>query len=37
MDDGWVVDQGTHHELLERGGFYQELVSGQVQPAEHYS
>jgi ATP-binding cassette subfamily B protein len=37
MDGGRVVDQGTHHELLERGGFYQQLFAGQVQPAEHYS
>ena len=37
MDGGRVVDQGPHHELLARGGFYQELFSGQVQPAEHHS
>jgi ABC-type multidrug transport system fused ATPase/permease subunit len=37
MDGGRVVDQGSHHELLARGGFYQQLFSGQVQPAEQYS
>ena len=37
MDGGRVVDQGSHHELLARGGFYQQLFSGQVQPAEHHS
>jgi len=37
MDGGGVVEQGTHRELIARGGLYQELFSGQVQPAEHYS
>ena len=37
MDGGRVVDQGIHHELLARGGFYQELFSGQVHSAEHHS
>ncbi|MEM8737089.1 MAG: ABC transporter ATP-binding protein [Planctomycetota bacterium] len=30
MADGKVVDQGTHHELLERCGIYQTLVQTQL-------
>ncbi len=31
MDRGQVVDQGTHHELLERGGIYADLYRLQFQ------
>ena len=34
MDGGQVVAQGTHDELLTHGGFYRELLSGQVQQAQ---
>jgi ATP-binding cassette, subfamily B, bacterial len=34
MDGGKVIEQGTHHELLARGGLYTKLFSGQVQPAD---
>jgi ATP-binding cassette, subfamily B, bacterial len=37
MDAGRVVEQGSHPQLLARGGLYRELYSGQVQPAEHPS
>ena len=30
LDDGQVVDQGTHAQLIERGGLYAQLVSAQV-------
>ena len=29
MRDGNVVEQGTHTELIERGGFYAELYNSQ--------
>lgn len=29
MRDGDIVEQGTHHELLDRGGFYAELYNSQ--------
>ena len=30
LDDGEVVEQGTHDQLLSRGGLYAQLVSAQV-------
>ena len=29
MKDGDIIEQGTHNELLERGGFYAELYNSQ--------
>ncbi len=29
MDHGHIIEQGTHEELLERGGFYRELYESQ--------
>ncbi|MCD7716614.1 MAG: ABC transporter ATP-binding protein/permease [Lachnospiraceae bacterium] len=34
MKDGHIIEQGTHRELLEKGGFYAELYNSQfVMPA----
>lgn len=33
MRDGDIVEQGSHHELLERGGFYAELYNSQFEDA----
>jgi ATP-binding cassette subfamily C protein CydCD len=33
LDDGAVVEQGTHDELLQRGGIYARLVSSQLAGA----
>lgn len=32
MRDGNIVEQGTHEELMERGGFYAELYNSQFEP-----
>ena len=29
IDEGWIVEQGTHGELLERGGLYRDLYERQ--------
>ncbi len=33
MKDGDIVEQGTHEELLERGGFYADLYNAQFEAA----
>ncbi len=33
LDDGKLIDQGTHAQLLERCGAYQALAQSQLQPA----
>ena len=33
MKDGDIVEQGTHKELLEQGGFYAELYNAQFEEA----
>ncbi len=33
MKDGDIVEQGTHEELLARGGFYKELYQAQFENA----
>jgi ATP-binding cassette subfamily B protein len=34
MDEGDIVEQGKHEELLERGGFYSELYNSQFETAQ---
>ena len=34
VDNGWVVDVGTHNELLARCGLYQRLASMQFKEPE---
>ena len=31
MKDGHIMEQGTHDELLSRGGFYEKLYNSQFQ------
>ncbi|HME90582.1 MAG TPA: ATP-binding cassette domain-containing protein, partial [Myxococcaceae bacterium] len=33
MDQGRVIEQGTHRQLISRGGAYEKLVSAQLQKA----
>ena len=33
MNNGRIVEQGTHEQLLARGGFYQELYASQFEEA----
>ena len=33
LKDGDIVEQGTHQELLEKGGFYAELYNSQFEQA----
>ena len=35
MENGRIVQQGTHSELLERGGAYADLYNSQFTGAEH--
>ena len=37
MRDGDIVEQGTHHELLDRGGFYAELYNSQFASGPYFS
>ncbi len=34
LDDGRIVERGTHEELLERGGFYRSIYDLQLRPQE---
>jgi ATP-binding cassette subfamily B multidrug efflux pump len=34
MNEGDIVEQGVHEELLERGGFYSELYNSQFEYTE---
>ena len=34
MNNGDIVEQGTHEELLEKNGFYASLYNSQFQEAE---
>ena len=33
MKDGKIIEQGTHDDLLARGGFYNKLYNSQFQPS----
>ena len=34
LDDGEIVERGTHQELLERNGFYRSIYDLQLRPQE---
>jgi ATP-binding cassette subfamily B protein len=34
MKDGHIIEQGTHQELLDKGGFYANLYNSQFLLAE---
>jgi ABC-type bacteriocin/lantibiotic exporter with double-glycine peptidase domain len=33
LDQGTIVEKGTHHELLQRGGYYARLIHQQLEPS----
>ena len=33
LEDGALAEQGSHHELLARGGYYSALIESQLEPA----
>jgi ATP-binding cassette subfamily B protein/subfamily B ATP-binding cassette protein MsbA len=35
MDDGQVIERGTHHELMRAGGVYRDMVRRQMEAHEH--
>ena len=37
MQDGQIVERGTHQELLEQDGVYKKLISRQLQGANNSS
>ena len=34
MKEGDIIEQGTHEELLEKGGFYADLYNSQFEQEE---
>jgi ABC-type multidrug transport system fused ATPase/permease subunit len=34
LDQGYIVEQGTHEQLLRRNGFYTQLIQTQLQNGE---
>ncbi|MBR3264332.1 MAG: ABC transporter ATP-binding protein, partial [Erysipelotrichaceae bacterium] len=34
MNEGKIIEQGNHHELLEKNGFYRKLYDAQFAPSE---
>ena len=34
MNEGSIIEQGTHEELLAKGGFYEKLYNSQFEETE---